>query len=314
MARHQKRTFGEILLAGGGVHEGVSILVRDGNERILMGTCTTVPSTKAGFAKGCLLIKTDGGAGVKAIYENTGTITSCSFDIVGDIAAGEIALADAYLLVGQATGLAAAKAVTGDVTILNTGVTAIGAKKVLKTMIACADTKLLIGQSGGDCLEYALSGDITMSNAGVTAVGAGKVLETMLKIQSGSGLFAARVAIATYDFSVDGGTIGAIDSGITIPDNAIILGGMVDKLTTCTSATDAGTMAIHAEGANDLVTAVAISSGTSWDAPGLVDLIPVHTAATAIKCTAARNITFTIAVEDFTAGKFTVAVFYVLTE
>jgi len=80
MARHERRTFGEILVAGGDYVQGVRVLMRDANEKVLMGTCTTVPDAVAGFAKGCLLIKTDAtGAG---LYENVGTASSCSFKLI----------------------------------------------------------------------------------------------------------------------------------------------------------------------------------------------------------------------------------------
>lgn len=131
--------------------------------------------------------------------------------------------------------------------------------------------------------------------------------------RTGDGLQFARVAVATYDFAVDGGTIAAHGLGVTIPDNAVIYGGWVDKITTATSASDAGTMAISVEGANDIVTATAISSGTTWDAPGRLAVIPVMTAATTVKTTAAREITATIAGEAWTAGKFVVALYYVVT-
>jgi len=125
------------------------------------------------------------------------------------------------------------------------------------------------------------------------------------------GLSRVRLATATYDFAVDGGAISAIDLGVTIPDNAIILDGMVDVITTLTSATDAATIALHAESANDIVTAVAILTATDWDA-GLRPIKPLGTSATAVKTTAARAITATIAVEAVTAGKFVVFLRYVL--
>ncbi len=120
---------------------------------------------------------------------------------------------------------------------------------------------------------------------------------------------------ATYDFAVDGGAISTITPaiGFTIPDNAIILDGMVDVITTLTSSTDAATIAIQALAANDIVTAVAISTGTPWDA-GLQAIIPLGTAATAIKMTSAQAIKVVIAVEAVTAGKFNVILRYIVTD
>jgi len=124
----------------------------------------------------------------------------------------------------------------------------------------------------------------------------------------------SRWAKAEYDFAVDGGAISAIDLGVTIPDNAIIVGGFIEVLTTCTSSDDSGTMAISVEGANDIVTATAISAGGNiWDA-GIHDIIPDSTGSTAVKTSQARNITATIAVDAFTAGKFNVWLEYVIGE
>ena len=126
------------------------------------------------------------------------------------------------------------------------------------------------------------------------------------------GFTQARWAQATWDFAVDGGAISAIDLGVSIPANSVIVGGVLDVQTTCTSGTDAGTGALSVEGANDIVTAVAIGTGTPWD-QGLQVIIPKWTAATFVKTTAARAITFTIAVEAFTAGKFTISLAYIPT-
>ena len=127
----------------------------------------------------------------------------------------------------------------------------------------------------------------------------------------GLGLF--RVARATYDFAEHGGATGAIGLGVTIPDNAIVCGGFIDVVTTCTTAAaDAGTMAIHVQSANDIVTATAVSAGGNiWD-EGLHAILPKANTpeSTGIKLTAAREVTATIATQAFTAGKFTVFLYY----
>ena len=123
-----------------------------------------------------------------------------------------------------------------------------------------------------------------------------------------------RWAKAEYAFAVDGGAISAIGLGVTIPDNAIVVGGFVEVVTTCTSSDDSGEMALHIQTANDLVTATAISGGSNiWDA-GIHSIVPAGTGATAIKCTAARAITATITTDAFTAGKLNVWLKYVMGE
>lgn len=99
-------------------------------------------------------------------------------------------------------------------------------------------------------------------------------------------------------------TIAAHGCGLTIPKNAIVTRAVYKVLTTFTSATDAGTIAIKIVGANDVVSAAAISTGTTWDAAGPILGIPVTaTAATWLTTTADSEVTFTVAVEALTAGK-----------
>ncbi len=129
------------------------------------------------------------------------------------------------------------------------------------------------------------------------------------------GFLQPRVAQATWDFAVDGGAISAIGLGVTIPANSIIVGGVLDMQTTATSTdtgTDKATGAISVEGANDIVSAVAIETGTPWD-QGLQVIIPKFTAGTMVKVTSAAAITFTIAVAAMLTGKFTVHLFYIPT-
>jgi predicted RecA/RadA family phage recombinase len=155
-------------------------------------------------------------------------------------------------------------------------------------------------------------------NPGSGVVNAGSIVESDLGgalAGSADGLSMLRVAKATFDPSAVSGhrTIAAHTLGVTIPDNAIICGGFVEVLTTFTSATDAGTIAIHVQSANDIVSALAISNGSNiWDA-GLHPIIPKANTpeSNGIKLTAGRLITATVAVEALTAGKATIFIFYV---
>lgn len=143
-----------------------------------------------------------------------------------------------------------------------------------------------------------------------------------------SGLAVKYLASALFDPSANTGerTIAAHGLGVYVPDNAIITNIWWDVITTFTSATDAATIAVHVESANDLVSAIAISDATNvWDAgihagkvgaPNLgadaahdsqVEVAALF-AGTYLKLTAEREITATVAVEALTAGK---AVFYV---
>jgi hypothetical protein len=68
----------------------VRMILRDPTGLAQLVSGTTVPSATAGYAIGCLFIKTDNGAQ----YRNTGTAASCTFTLIGTISAGSVALAN----------------------------------------------------------------------------------------------------------------------------------------------------------------------------------------------------------------------------
>lgn len=106
-------------------------------------------------------------------------------------------------------------------------------------------------------------------------------------------------------FTATGGsTIGAHGTGLIIPKGASITRVVYKVLTTCTSSSDAGTLALSCVAANDIVSAVAISTGTTWDASIPIATIVVGgTLSTWLHTTADSEIIATVAVEAFTAGK-----------
>lgn len=127
-------------------------------------------------------------------------------------------------------------------------------------------------------------------------------LGELVKAQKGS-------VIAIYDFAVLGGAVGAKnlldENGVTVelPDNAVITNVLIDIITPIVSTGNNGTVALGANTANDLLLAV---DGDTLS--GVAAGIPVGTAATAVKLTAARTLTMTIGTNAFTAGKFAVLV------
>ena len=68
----------------------VNIILQDSDEKVLFCSGLSL-STGAGFAKGCLFIKTDAADGTKGLYENQGTTAVASFNKIGDITGAEIA-------------------------------------------------------------------------------------------------------------------------------------------------------------------------------------------------------------------------------
>lgn len=121
-----------------------------------------------------------------------------------------------------------------------------------------------------------------------------------------------QIAKAKYDIAVQGGGTGTKDlvgedgKPVILPDKAVIVDCLIDVLTPgATSAS--GTVALTAQSAGDLKGTTAAASYT-----GRVACVPVGTAATAIKLTANRTLTYTIATGPLTNGKFWVYVYYIL--
>lgn len=203
----------------------------------------------------------------------------------------------------------------------------LGTNKNVDTL-AIADSGLKLGAGAGTAVtataaELNILDGVTSTAAelnildGVTATAAELNASSAAASLLADGLVRMGVARATYDYAEHGGAISAIGLGVTLPDNALVIGGFIDVITTCTSeGADGGTMAISVEGANDIVSAIAISDGSNpWDA-GKKAIIPKSNTpeSTSVKTTAARAITATIAAQTFTAGKFVVFLHYVVSD
>lgn len=120
------------------------------------------------------------------------------------------------------------------------------------------------------------------------------------------------VAVAEYDFAVDGGVVSAIGLGVFIPDNAVILGGCLEVLEAPTSETSAAQLATHVESAGDIVAATVIS-GAPWNTTGTKDVIPSGIGSAAVKTSVVREMTLTVTVEPLTAGQLFVFLYYAVT-
>lgn len=128
----------------------ITVYEYDKNGDIVKATGTAAASTQnslAGYAKGATYIDTDVATGSKALYENIGTTSSSSWNLIGDITAGEITLAEGSVLLGNSSGVAAA----------------LDVKTSGRIVVGNGTTGVLV----------AVSGDATLSSAGaVTVTGA----------------------------------------------------------------------------------------------------------------------------------------------
>lgn len=127
--------------------------------------------------------------------------------------------------------------------------------------------------------------------------------------------------VARFEFAVDeedsdgelNSEVGAHGVGITLPANAIVVGGFYDVNTPFTSPTsNNATVAIKVEGANDILSALA-ASNAGLGTKGRKAIVPKANTpeSTSVKTTVAREITCTVAVEDLDTGKLTGYLYYV---
>ena len=190
---------------------------------------------------------------------------------------------------------------------------AINAIKQLKTDLTNGRVPVAAGNLSG------MSGDITVASTGVATIANLAVTEGKLSVYTADALHANRIARATYDFAVDGGTHNtSYDMGIDLPDNAVITRAWYEVITTFTSAdSDAVKMSIGlpTDDDNGIVAFTAISTtGDIWDA-GYHEAVQTGTAANfSTKTTAARAATFSIsssASGDLTAGALVLFLEYV---
>ena len=125
-----------------------------------------------------------------------------------------------------------------------------------------------------------------------------------------SGALSQNVAYAKYDFSVDGGAIGAITPATTesIPKDALVVGGVINSTTAVTSAGSATVSVGTSAGSN----AASILGATAKASLSLDAVIESAAVAAPFKMSAAGNINVTVATAALTAGVIEVFVFYVM--
>jgi hypothetical protein len=131
-----------------------------------------------------------------------------------DGAAG-LPLANGKILVGNATGSGAAVTMSGDTTITNAGVMAIGKKKIDDGMPNLASTKFFVGNATGSGVAVAMSGDATMSNTGAVTIAANAVEASMLQTNLQKGYIPLDITSAREIASGTGVPTGVVGSGTT---------------------------------------------------------------------------------------------------
>lgn len=149
----------------------IKVLAYDSAGKILLATGTTVPSDSgAGYAKGCIFIDTDVGAGSQGMYINVGTTAACNFDVITTIGTGDVGtneLADNSVTTDKLYDIARGSLIVG------------GASNAPTALSAKTSGQILVGD-GTDLKSVAVAGDVTLAANGTVTIGAKKVLSTML--------------------------------------------------------------------------------------------------------------------------------------
>lgn len=248
----------------------------------------------AGFGKEATFIKKNAADGTHGLYQNIGTNLDTNWELVSSVTPSSLSLTHNYIYVGQADDTAGAVAQTGDGSFSDTGVFAIGTGVIVNADVnasaAIAYSKLALTNS-------IVAGDVTAG-----AITNPKVADTT----GAGGLAIKKIAIVKYDFAVDGGAQGtiALTGSPTIPDKAVVWVESYRVLTTCTSSSDAATIALQLPTDGALTTAIAISDGSNpWDA-GVFSRIAGGLATPLTKLTTAARVPSLLVAggEDLTAG------------
>lgn len=260
----RRRTVERIALSGETLTIGdtsVSVLLTDSTGKVILCSGTAVP-TGAGYAKGCIFVKTDAGSGVKALYENQGTTTVASFNIIGGVAASEITLAEGNILLGNSDGVAAA-------------------------LSAKTSGRILVGD-GTTVASVAVSGDATLAANGALTVAANAITTSKIlnnnvtsgKIATGV-LQVDTVSIAKEDIL----TATTIKTLIAAPAAGYYIDFIEATLTfkyATAAYTDGGNLTIGWVGGAALTGLVSNANSFGAGADKIIKFVPLSTAGIAV--------------------------------
>ena len=234
---------------------------------------------------------------------DTGTITSAMIAdgtiVNADINAGAAidysklaALTSGNIVLGNASNVATSTAVTGDVTISNTGVTAISSGVIVNADInasaaidysklaSLSSGNIVLGNASNVATSTAVTGDITISNAGVTAISSGVIVNA--DINANAAIDYSKLASLTAGNIVLGNasniaTSTAVTGDITINSSgvtAIASGVIVDA--DINAGAEIAVSKLADGSARQLLQTDAAGTGVEWtsniDIPGTLDV------------------------------------------
>lgn len=252
----------------------IKVLLKDSSGKILLATGTTVPTDSVpGYAKGCIFIDTDVGAGSQGAYINVGTNAACNFDVITTIGTGDV---DTTQLADDAVTLAKLDAIARGSIIVG------GADDAPTALSAKTDKQILIG-NGTDLKSVAVSGDVTIANTGAVTIGAKKVLSTML---ADAVLHVDKVSISKEDIL----TATTIKTLVAAPPEGYYLEFLSASLTykyATAPYTDGGNISIGWVGGAALTGVASAADSFGKGSDTILQFVPLSTAAnTLVKETA----------------------------
>lgn len=160
----------------------IALADENGLALLAKSTSSSLPTTAGVFQHGCLCIVTTGD---DVMFINAGTSSSVDWkDPFSGGGGGDIELPSGNLLVGNSSDVAQARAITGDISVSSTGVTAIATGVIVDADIASnasiALSKLtplgvagiVVGGAGGGGTPaaVAMSGDATIASTGAVTI------------------------------------------------------------------------------------------------------------------------------------------------
>jgi len=192
-------------------------------------------------------------SGVTAI--SSGAIVNADINASAAIDYSKLAtLTSGNIVLGNSSNVATSTAVTGDVTISNTGVTAISSGVIVNADInasaaidysklaALTSGNILVGSAGNVATSTAVTGDITISNAGVTAISSGVIVDA--DINASAAIADTKLATISTAGKVSGNAItsGTISGSTAISTSgSIVTSGLASSSTLAVGQTSVAT-------------------------------------------------------------------------
>lgn len=168
---------------------------------------------------------------------DSGTFTLLAVSISNGVitlsaGAGSEPLPSGQIFVGNASNVAQARAMTGDISITNTGVTAIVAGVIVNADINAAaaiafsklaalpSAQILVGSAGNVATAVAVTGDVTITNGGVTAIAADSIVNA--DINSAAAIAFSKLASLTSG-NILVGSAGNVPTAVAMSGDATII-------------------------------------------------------------------------------------------